>query len=78
MINIAIIGLGRVFDHYLSIWEEVNNKFPDIVLLCSKYDVKNAILDGEIYPIREDGTPAPHKLMATRVHSKNHLEADER
>ncbi len=38
MINIAIIGLGRVFDHYLSIWEEVNNKFPDIkvVATCDK------------------------------------------
>ena len=56
----------------------VTTQFPDIVLLCAKYDVKNAILDGEIYPIREDGTPAPHKLMATRVHSKNHLEAAER
>ena len=38
MINIAIIGLGRVFDHYLSIWEEIKTKFPDVkvVAICDK------------------------------------------
>jgi len=56
----------------------VTNQFPDVVELVQSYDVKNAILDGEIYPILENGAPAPHKQMGTRVHSKNVQEAMER
>ena len=56
----------------------VTQQFPDIVELVQQYDVKNAILDGEIYPILENGAPAPHKTMGTRVHSKNIQEAMER
>ena len=56
----------------------VTNQFPDIVELVQTYDIKNAILDGEIYPILENGAPAPHKQMGTRVHSKNIQEAMER
>ena len=56
----------------------VTHQFPEIVEWVSAYNVKNAILDGEIYPITENGGPAPHKTMGTRVHSKNIQEAMER
>ncbi len=56
----------------------VTHQFPDVVELVQDYKVKNAILDGEIYPILENGAPAPHKQMGTRVHSKNIQEAMER
>ena len=56
----------------------VTNQFPDIVEIVREYKVKNAILDGEIYPILENDAPAPHKQMGTRVHSKNIQEAMER
>jgi DNA ligase-1 len=52
-------------------------QFQDVVELVREYEV-DCILDGEIYPINPDGTPAEHKLMGTRVHSKNHEEARER
>lgn len=53
----------------------VTHQFPDVVELVRAYKVKNAILDGEIYPILENGAPAPHKQMGTRVHSKDIEEA---
>ena len=56
----------------------VTNQFPDVVALVQEYEIENAILDGEIYPILENGAPAPHKTMGTRVHSKNVQEAMER
>jgi len=56
----------------------VTHQFPDVVEVVQGYGVKNAILDGEIYPILENGAPAPHKQMGTRVHSKNIQEAMER
>ena len=56
----------------------VTHQFPEVVEWVSEYDVKNGIFDGEIYPITENGTPAPHKLMGTRVHSKDIQEAMER
>ena len=56
----------------------VTQQFPDVVELVQAYDIENAILDGEIYPILENGSPAPHKTMGTRVHSKNVQEAMER
>ena len=55
----------------------VTPQFQDIVEKVREYEV-DCILDGEIYPIKEDGSPAEHKLMATRVHSKNHEEAMEK
>jgi len=58
--------------------KEVTEKFPDVVELISNYNVTTAIFDGEIYPVNEDGSPAEHKKMGTRVHSKNVLEAVER
>ena len=50
----------------------VTHQFPDVVEIVQGYGVKNAILDGEIYPILENGAPAPHKQMGTRVHSKEY------
>ena len=55
----------------------VTRQFQDVVEKVREYEV-DCILDGEIYPIKEDGSPAEHKLMATRVHSKNHEEAMEK
>ncbi len=56
----------------------VTPQFQDVVEQVRKYNVHTCILDGEIYPINEDGSPAEHKLMGTRVHSKNHEEAREK
>ena len=56
----------------------VTYQFPDVVEWVSAYNVTDAILDGEIYPITEGGSPAPHKTMGTRVHSKDIQEAMER
>jgi len=56
----------------------VTPQFQDVVEQVRKYNIHTCILDGEIYPINEDGSPAEHKLMATRVHSKDHEEAREK
>jgi len=61
----------------------VTPQFQDVVEQVREYDSLaetevNCILDGEIYPIKDDGSPAEHKLMGTRVHSKDHAEARER
>jgi len=55
----------------------VTPQFQDVVDIVVNYGV-DCILDGEIYPIKDDGSPAEHKLMGTRVHSKNHAEAREK
>lgn len=56
----------------------VTHQFPEVVELVQQYVIDEAIFDGEIYPINEDGSPAEHKKMGTRVHSKNVQEAMER
>jgi DNA ligase-1 len=48
----------------------VTHQFLDIVEQIKSYEADNFILDGEIYPIRSDGSPDEHKKMGTRVHSK--------
>ena len=53
----------------------VTPQFADVAQAVSEYEVMEAIFDGEIYPIKEDGTPDEHKKMGTRVHSKDHTEA---
>ena len=55
----------------------VTPQFQDVVETVREYDT-DCILDGEIYPIKDDGSPAEHKLMGTRVHSKDHVEAREK
>ena len=57
----------------------VTNQFEDIV-----YDIKQGfvlsspcIVDAEIYPIKRDGSPAEHKLMAKRVHMNDKAKAIE-
>ena len=56
----------------------VTDQFPDVVEIVKKYSVDTAIFDGEIYPINPDGSPAEHKKMGTRVHSKDVQKAIER
>ena len=56
----------------------VTAQFADVAQQVSDYTVIQAIFDGEIYPIKEDGSPDEHKKMGTRVHSKDHAEAMER
>jgi len=56
----------------------VTPQFADVAQQVSEYAVIQAIFDGEIYPIKEDGSPDEHKKMGTRVHSKDHAEAMER
>jgi len=53
----------------------VTNQYPDIVEKVRTYSCDEFIFDGEIYPVKEDGSPAPHQVLGTRVHSKNHEEA---
>lgn len=53
----------------------VTHQFPEVVDTVREYEIDSAIFDGEIYPIKEDGTPDEHKKMGTRVHSKNVQEA---
>ena len=55
----------------------VTPQFQDVVESVRAYQV-DCILDGEIYPIKDNGSPAEHKLMGTRVHSKDHAEAREK
>ena len=55
----------------------VTPQFQDVVETVRQYEV-DCILDGEIYPIKDDDSPAEHKLMGTRVHSKDHAEAREK
>tara|TARA_R100000005_G_C5000553_1_gene207430 strand:- start:1622 stop:3166 length:1545 start_codon:yes stop_codon:yes gene_type:complete len=56
----------------------VTAQFPDVVESVSHFEIDDAILDTEIYPINpRGGEPAEHKLMAKRVHKKNIAEAVE-
>tara|TARA_R110000744_G_scaffold113275_6_gene212285 strand:+ start:1082 stop:2617 length:1536 start_codon:yes stop_codon:yes gene_type:complete len=52
----------------------VTPQFSDIVEHVKNYTV-DCILDGEIYPIKDGGGPAPHQRLGTRVHSKDHAKA---
>ena len=49
----------------------VTEQYADIVAIISQWESNDFILDTEIYPITNDGTPAPHQTLATRVHSKD-------
>tara|TARA_R110002051_G_scaffold260800_2_gene320599 strand:- start:8726 stop:10270 length:1545 start_codon:yes stop_codon:yes gene_type:complete len=53
----------------------VNDQYPDIIELVSSHFFKNGIMDTEIYPVDSNGNPAPHKKLATRVHSKDKAKA---
>lgn len=57
----------------------VTDKFPDIVEEILSWEIEEPfIIDTEIYPIENDGRPAPFKKMGTRIHSKNVKEAVEK
>jgi len=52
--------------------DDVTDKFLDIGFdIAEVCDDKGWILDGEIYPINEDGSPAEFKLMMSRIHGKD-------
>tara|TARA_R110000737_G_C14575009_1_gene484701 strand:- start:172 stop:1680 length:1509 start_codon:yes stop_codon:yes gene_type:complete len=53
----------------------VTEQFRDVATLQDISLCKDMILDCEIYPINVDGSPAEHKRLATRVHSKNKIQA---
>jgi DNA ligase-1 len=55
--------------------DDVTHRYRDMATLTyEELDLAsmgtNVILDGEIYPINEDGTPADFKLMGSRIHGK--------
>jgi DNA ligase-1 len=54
----------------------VTDYFPDIVDIFKDCE-DDIIIDTEIYPINEDGSPAEHQKMGTRVHSKDKAKAVE-
>jgi len=54
----------------------VTEKFPDVEQTVLRFPV-DAVLDTEIYPV-ENGRPAPHQRLGTRIHSKNVEEAIEK
>ena len=49
----------------------VTQQFPDIVEKVSSWDISPFIIDTEVYPINEDGSPAKFQLMNARFHSKD-------
>ena len=49
----------------------VTEQYPDIVDIVKTFNAHQFIIDTEIYPVRSDGSPAEHKLLAKRVHSKD-------
>ena len=52
------------------------HQFPDVVtMFLNECDIKNFIIDTEIYPVLTNGRPAEFKHMNIRFHSKNHDEA---
>jgi len=56
----------------------VTDQFPDVVDLINEHAVlcsPSQIVDAEIYPVDSNGIPAPHKKLATRVHSKDKAKA---
>ena len=57
----------------------VTEKFPDIVEQVIGWNIPESfIIDTEIYPVEDNGRPAPFKKMGTRIHSKNVQEAIEK
>ena len=59
--------------------KRVTDKFPDVVEEVRSWKIKEPfIIDTEIYPIENDGRPAPFKKMGTRIHSKNIEDAVEK
>tara|TARA_A100001201_G_scaffold112786_1_gene96612 strand:- start:75 stop:1583 length:1509 start_codon:yes stop_codon:yes gene_type:complete len=53
----------------------VTEQYADIVAIVESWEADDFILDTEIYPVKQDGSPAPHQTLATRVHSKDKQQA---
>jgi len=48
----------------------VTQQFPDIVDKVKSWDISPFIIDTEVFPISDDGSPAKFSLMNARFHSK--------
>jgi len=55
----------------------VTEQFPDVMKEVLDLQVDDFIIDTEIYPVNTDGTPAEHKVLGKRVHSKDKAKAVE-
>jgi DNA ligase-1 len=55
----------------------VTEQFPDVMKEVLDLQVDDFIIDTEIYPVNADGTPAEHKMLGKRVHSKDKAKAVE-
>ena len=54
----------------------VTDQYPDVVQSLLDWNNPHSyILDTEIYPVNPDGSPAPHKILGKRVHSKDKAKA---
>ncbi len=53
----------------------VTDQYPDVVEKVKGFECPKLILDTEIYPVNPDGSPAPHKILGKRVHSKDKAKA---
>ena len=53
----------------------VNPQFQDIVEMVLEWPNKHFIIDTEIYPVDDEGKPAPFRRLGTRIHSKDHQKA---
>ena len=49
----------------------VTQQFPDIVEIVTSWDISPFIIDTEVFPINDDGSPAKFSLMNARFHSKD-------
>jgi len=52
----------------------VTEQYPDVVSILEDCE-DTFIVDAEIYPVNHDGSPAEHKKLGTRVHSKDKAQA---
>ena len=67
-----IVGQGKSLIIFNRKGKVVTSKFPDIGAIVNGWDIGvDFIIDTEIFPVNEDGTPAPFKKMGTRIHSKD-------
>jgi DNA ligase-1 len=53
----------------------VTNQFTDVRDIVKEWETKRFIIDTEIYPVREDGSPDKFQKMNVRFHSKDHDKA---
>ncbi|POM27551.1 putative DNA ligase-like protein [Actinomadura rubteroloni] len=57
-------GEVRVFTRTL---DEITARLPEVTAVLSRLPVRDAVLDGELIALREDGTPHPFQVTAARA-----------